>query len=161
MKKLACSVLLACLFISNFALAESSRAAVAKATAGCSSSVTLPNGAFIYKNSAPLRAGGVGTPLVGFRVEPTLIMNKRLGTGRVTIFNAKGTQIGSCPWASAHGHAGGRARCTMNTRSLRSSALRSGGRPGGYFKVGGTCVNVPDFGRCYGSVKGLCNRLLS
>jgi len=117
---------------------------------------------FIYKNSAPLRRGGIGTPIVGFRDEPTLIMNQNVSSrGTATILDAKGKKIGSCPWASAHGHSGGRYRCTMNTGSLRRSATSSGGKPTGYFKITrNTCVEVPDLGRCYGSVKGRCNRTI-
>lgn len=117
---------------------------------------------FIYKNSAPLRVGGIGSPIRGFREEPTLIMNQNVSSrGTATILDAKGKKIGSCPWASAHGHSGGRYRCTMKTQSLRRSATSSGGKPTGYFKITPTtCVEVPDLGRCYGSVKGLCNRTL-
>ena len=161
MKMLASVTFLGCLLISNFTFAARPAVQKVKGVAGCSSVITLPNGSFIYKNSAPLRSGGVGTPLVGYRVEPSLIMNRRLGTGTTEIFSTKGVKIGSCPWASAHDAAGGRARCTMNTRSLRSAATRSGGKPSAYFKVGSTCVLVPDVGRCYGSVKGLCNRVIS
>ena len=131
-----------------------------KTISGCKTNFNLPNGNFIYKNSAPLRSGGVGTPLVGYRIEPTLIYNRNFGRSTTTIYGTNGVKIGSCPWASAHGHAG-RARCTMNTRSLRNSARRNGGSGTGIFKIGSTCVKVPDLGRCYGSVKGLCNRLLS
>lgn len=132
----------------------------AKAVEGCKTNFTLPNGNFIYKNSAPLRSGGVGTPLIGYRIEPTMIYNRNFGRSTTTIYGTNGVKIGSCPWASAHGHAG-RARCTMNTRSLRNSARRNGGSGSGVFKIGSTCIKVPDLGRCYGSVKGLCNRLLS
>ena len=160
MKILISSLFVGCLLIAGVAVAE--RPARAKAVAGCSSVVNLPNGAFIYKNSAPLRKGGVGTPLVGYRIEPSLIMMRNFGRGTGTIISTKGTRLGSCPWASAHDAAGGRLRCTMNTRSLRSAAVRAGGKPSAYFRTsGGTCALVPDIGRCYGSVKGLCNRLLS
>jgi hypothetical protein len=37
----------------------------------------------IYKQSAPLRSGGVGTPLIGYRKEPTLIFNKRNFSGEL------------------------------------------------------------------------------
>ncbi len=115
----------------------------------------------IYKNSAPLRSGGIGTPIVGFRREPTLIMNRRFTTSGTSIFDSAGTRIGGCPWASAHGHAGGRFRCTMQTGSLRGAAVRNTRKANVFFKVNGsTCVEVPDAGRCYGSVKGLCNQLI-
>lgn len=153
------STFLICLLFSSLAFAD--RPARAKAIAACGSTITLPNSAFIYKNSAPLRSGGVGTPLVGYRIEPTLIMNRNFTRGTTVIYSSNGTKIGSCPWASAHGASGGRARCTMNTRSLRRAAVRAGGSPRGYFKVGSTCAEVPDLGKCYGSVKGLCNRTIS
>lgn len=129
----------------------------------CKKVTTLPNGGYIYKNSAPLRSGGIGTPLIGYRNEPTLIMNGRTGSsGGTTIYDKAGKKIGSCPWASAHGHAGGRYRCTMNTASLRRSARKNTGSPEVYFKLrGNSCVKVPDAGRCYGSVKGRCNQLIA
>jgi len=117
---------------------------------------------FIYKNSAPLRAGGIGTRIVGFRREPTLIMNQNISNrGTATIFDSTGAKIGSCPWASAHGHSGGRYRCTMNTGGLRRTALQKTRKPVGFFKINkSTCVEVPDLGKCYGSVKGLCNQII-
>lgn len=117
---------------------------------------------FIYKNSAPVRSGGIGTSIVGFRQEPTLIMNQNISSrGTATIYDAKGMSIGRCPWASAHGHSGGRYRCTMNTGGLRRTAVAKTRSPIGYFKINRTtCVEVPDLGKCYGSVKGLCNRII-
>jgi len=142
--------------------AEAARRGVnASDIAACTKVTTLPNGSFIYKNSAPLRSGGVGTPLVGYRKEPTLIMNTRLTSSSTVIYDSKGTKIGSCPWASAHGHAGGRFRCTMQTSALRRTAVKNTGSPVVYFKTKGTqCVEVPDAGKCYGSVKGLCNQII-
>jgi len=129
--------------------------------AACSSTVVLPNSAYIYKNSAPLRSGGVGTPIVGFRREPTLIMNQNITRSGTVIYDSQGNRIGSCPWASAHGHSGGRFRCSMQTASLRRAAIRGTGSPKIFFRTRGTrCVEVPDAGRCYGSVKGLCNQLI-
>lgn len=119
-------------------------------------------GTYIYKNSAPLRSGGIGTRIVGFRREPTLIMNKNVSSrGRTYILDSKGNTLGSCPWASAHGHSGGRFRCTMSTSSLRRKAVKNTGKPAVFFKVKGSlCAEVPDAGRCFGSVKGLCNQTL-
>lgn len=118
------------------------------------------NGNFIYKNSAPLRSGGVGTPLVGYRKEPTLIMNRNISTkGLARIFDTAGNHIGSCPWATAHGHAGGRYRCTMKTASLRKKAVKNTGDPVVLIRIHSrnkVCVRIPDAGKCYGSVKGLC-----
>lgn len=115
----------------------------------------------IYKNSAPLRSGGIGTPLIGYRKEPSLIMLRRYTTSGTSIYDSKGQKIGSCPWASAHDAAGGRFRCTMQTASLRKNAVKNTNNASIYFKVNSkTCVAVPDAGRCYGSFKGLCNQLI-
>lgn len=116
----------------------------------------------IYKQSAPLRAGGVGTPLVGYRKELTLIFNKRnFSGGSHTVYDSKGNSLGRCPVVSAHGHAG-RARCTMQTSTVRRAAIRNTRSPRIYFKVSqNLCVSVADAGRCVGSVKGLCDRLIS
>jgi hypothetical protein len=116
----------------------------------------------IYKQSAPLRSGGVGTPLIGYRQEPTLIFNKRnFSGGSHTIYDSSGKSLGRCPVVSAEGHAG-RARCTMQTSSLRRTAVKNTRSPRIYFKISGRlCVSVPDAGRCVGSVKGLCDRLIS
>ena len=115
----------------------------------------------VYKNSAPLRSGGVGTPLIGYRKEPSLLMSRRYTTSGTSIYDSNGAKIGSCPWATAHGFAGGRFRCTMQTASLRGSAVRNTKKPNVFFKVNSkTCVEVPDAGRCYGSSKGLCNQLI-
>jgi hypothetical protein len=129
----------------------------------CKSITNLPNGGYIYKNSAPIRSGGIGTPIIGYRKEPTLIFNIRTAsTSGTTIYNKKGRKIGSCPWTTASGHAGGRCRCTMQTASLRRAAVRTTGKPVVFFTLRGrSCVRVPDAGRCYGSVKGLCNRTIS
>lgn len=153
------ALFIGCLLTAGTATAE--RQARKKVKSDCKSVITLPNGNFIYKQSAPLRSGGINTPIVGYRVEPTLIMNRNFGRGGVAVYSSNGTKIGSCPWADAHGHSGGRARCTMNTRSLRSAAVRAGGRPTAFIRTSsGVCVQVPDLGRCYGSVKGLCNRII-
>ena len=115
----------------------------------------------VYKNSAPLRSGGVGTPLVGYRKEPSLLMSRRYTTSGTSIYDSAGNKIGSCPWADAHGFSGGRFRCTMQTSSLRGAAVRNTKKANVYFKVNSkTCVDVTDAGRCYGSSKGLCNQLL-
>jgi hypothetical protein len=117
----------------------------------------------IYKQSAPIRSGGIGTPIVGYRKEPTLIMNSNISTrGTRDIYDSKGNRLGSCPWATAEGHPGGRLRCTMQTSSLRQSALKNTRSTSIYFSVTPKlCVRVPDAGRCYGSVKGPCNQLIS
>ena len=131
----------------------------------CSSTISVVgNPGLIYKNSAPLRSGGVGTPLVGYRREPTLILVRNLSsrsTGR--IFDKAGNAIGSCPWASAHDTYGGRLRCTMSTSGLRKTAVRNTNSAEIYFLIHGKkklCVKIPDAGRCYGSSKGLCSQLI-
>ena len=117
----------------------------------------------IYKQSAPLRSGGVGTPIVGFRQEPTLIMNRNISSrGTKPIYDSKGNRLATCPWATAIGHAGGRFRCTIQTSTLRRAAIRNTKSPTIFFNVTGkSCVRVPDAGRCVGSVKGQCDRLIS
>jgi len=129
----------------------------------CQKKATAPaGGIFIYKQSAPLRAGGVGSRLIGYRKEPTLIMNRNVSRrGTAQVYDSKGNTIGRCPWASAQGHAGGRYRCTMQTAALRRTAVRNTGSPRVYFKLTPTtCAEILDAGRCYGSVKGLCNQLI-
>jgi len=115
----------------------------------------------IYKQSAPLRAGGPGTPIIGFRREPTLIYNARnFSGGAATIYDSRGNRLASCPHTSAIGHAG-RARCTVQTASVRRAAVAKTRSPAIFFKINrNTCVRVPDAGRCVGSVKGLCNQLI-
>lgn len=117
--------------------------------------------ATIYKQSAPLRSGGVGTTLVGYRREPTLIYNRRnFSGGSATIYDSEGNSIARCPHTSAVGHAG-RARCSIQTATVRRKAVGNTGSPTIYFKVSGRlCIKVPDAGRCVGSVKGLCNQLI-
>lgn len=116
---------------------------------------------FIYKNSAPLRSGGVGTALIGYRREPTLICNVRDCGGNTLIYDKNGKAIARCPWTTAEGHAGGRYRCTFSTAALRRVATNNTGNPAVYFKLRtGQCVEVPDAGRCYGSSKGLCNQTI-
>jgi hypothetical protein len=96
----------------------------------------------IYKQSAPLRSGGVGTPLIGYRKEPTLIFNKRnFSGGSQSIYDSKGNVLGSCPVLSAHGHAG-RARCTMQTSSLRRAAIKNTRSPRIYFKISKTSASL-------------------
>lgn len=120
------------------------------------------NSVFIYKNSAPVRNPST-LQIIGFRREPTLIMNRNVSfKGTTTIYDTNGNSIGRCPWATAHGHAGGRYRCTMQTGSLRATAVRNTGKPTVYFYINrDTCAAVPDAGRCYGSVKGLCNQVIT
>ena len=128
--------------------------------ASCTTVETLPSKNFIYKNAAPLRTGGVGTPLVGFRKQPTLIMNKSYTRGATKIYDSQDNLLATCPWAEAHGHAGGRFRCTNSTIAMKRRAIKNPGSPTVFFMVNPRtklCAEVPDSGKCYGSVKGLCN----
>lgn len=129
----------------------------------CPSIIAVTSGGLIYKNSAPIRSGGVGTPLIGYREEPTLIMQNNVSSrGWTTIYDSKGKSIGRCPWASAEHTYGGRYRCVMNTRSLRRSAVKNTKSPLIYIRLTAKkCVSVPDAGKCYGSVKGKCNQTLT
>ena len=133
-------------------------------TGGCASVISLPDSRFIYKNSAPVRASSAITaPIIGFRVQPTLIMYSGAFSSRSStlITDSAGNTIGNCPWASAREAAGGRFRCTMNTRNLRRAALANTKSPAVFIRYrGNECVRVPDAGRCYGSVKGPCNQTL-
>ena len=132
----------------------------AQTISSCATATTLPNKDFIYKNSAPIRSGGPGTPLIGFRRQPTLIMNKSFTRSSTKVYDSQDNLLVSCPWADAHGHAGGRFRCTNSTAAMRRKAVKNTGSPTVYFVVKSNtkyCAKVPDAGKCYGSVKGECN----
>lgn len=163
MKRLTLLVLIISLFCVDSAFAARVKRNNKIAALKACSKIEAVNQGYIYKNSAPLRSGGPGTPLVGYRKEPTLIMMKRLVLSRTaTIYDQKGNNIGSCPWASAHDAPSGRYRCTMSTSGLRSAARRKTGSPRIFFKISSKlCVEIPDAGRCYGSNKGLCTQLIS
>lgn len=138
-------------------------AAQAQTIASCESVETLPTSNFIYKNAAPMRTGGPGTPLVGFRKQPTLIMNKRYTRSGTKIYDSQDNLLATCRWADAHGHAGGRFRCTNSTIAMRRKAIQNTGSPAVFFVTNPrtkSCAYVPDAGRCYGSRKGLCDRTL-
>lgn len=132
------------------------------APASCASVADVTTSAFVYKNSAPIRACSALTcPIVRFRADPTLLFKTRNYPGSCQILNKNGGVIASCPRQSAHDFAGGRCRCanaagTM-TRVVRRAAVSKTGSAEVYFKMGNKCVRVPDAGKCYGSVKGLCN----
>jgi hypothetical protein len=151
-----------CILVLCSTIASLSFAALANAQtpiASCTTVETLPSKNFIYKNAAPLRAGGPGTTLVGFRKQPTLIMNKSYTRGATKIYDSQDNLLATCPWAEAHGHAGGRFRCTNSTIAMKRRAIKNTGSPTVYFVVNPRtklCAEVPDSGKCYGSVKGLC-----
>lgn len=130
---------------------------------GCNEILEInPNRNFIYKQSAPIRAGAAGSPITGFRQEPTLIMNVDISSkGQIPVLDSSGKQLFTCPWATAIGHKGGRARCTTKTSDVRRKAIANTGSPSILFKVNPTqCVLVPDAGLCVNSVKGQCDRLI-
>lgn len=166
MKKLLTTLFIVALSVCSFAAAQdptptSTPTPEEQLAKVCKKVTTLPNGGYIYKNSAPLRSGGVGTPLIGYRKEPTLIGNTSLNRSGTIIYAANGSKVGRCPWSSAHGHAGGRYRCTMGTASLRKRAIARGDSATIYFRLTGkSCVKVPDAGKCYGSTKGLCKQTI-
>jgi hypothetical protein len=140
-------------------------AAQAQTIASCATVETLPSKSknFIYKNAAPMRTGGVGTPLVGFRRQPTLIMNKFYTRSGTRVYDSQDNLLTTCPWAVANGHSGGRFRCTNSTVAMRRKAIKNTGSPAVYFVTNPktkSCALVPDAGRCYGSVKGLCTTTL-
>ncbi|MEY4668090.1 MAG: hypothetical protein RL518_789 [Pseudomonadota bacterium] len=138
-------------------------ASQAQTIASCTTVESLPSKNFIYKNAAPLRSGGPGTELVGFRRQPTLIMNKSYTRGGTRVYDSQDNLLVTCPWAEAHGHSGGRFRCTNSTVAMRRKAIKNTGSPAVYFVTNArkkSCALVPDAGRCYGSVKGLCTTTL-
>ena len=138
-------------------------ASQAQTIASCTTVESLPSTNFIYKNSAPIRSGGIGTPLVGFRREPTLIMNKSYTRSATKVYDSQDNLLVTCPWADAHGHSGGRFRCTNSTAIMRRRAVKNTGSPTVYFVMNPrtkSCARVPDAGRCYGSVKGECTKLI-
>jgi hypothetical protein len=138
-------------------------AAQAQSIASCTTVESLPSKNFIYKNSAPLRSGGPGTPLIGFRRQPTLIMNKSYTRSGTKVYDSQDNLLVTCPWAEAHGHSGGRFRCTNSTAIMRRKAMKNTGSPTVYFVTNPrtkSCARVPDAGRCYGSVKGECSQLI-
>ncbi len=159
------AVLVLALVVHNEAYAAKRKRPNAKAISAVCSQIQDVGSASstIYKNSAPVRASSAHTaPIIGYRREPTLIMGRNNSTkGTKPVYDSSGKQIGSCPWASAIGFAGGRFRCTMQTSSLRRAAVRNTNNPAAYFKINSSlCIKVADAGKCYGSSKGLCNQTL-
>lgn len=129
-----------------------------RSAGACSSVVGI--GGYIYKNYQPLRRGD--HTLIGYIASPTLLDNGGGSSrGGATIYDTKGVSLASCqglPCDECKNH--WRFKCSAATPSIRRSAVRNTRSPSVLFKVGGKCVQVPDAGRCYGSVKGLCNRTL-
>lgn len=132
------------------------------APASCASTVDVTTSAFLYKNSAPRRScNSPSCPIVGFRSDPTLLFKTRTYPGSCQILDRNGGNIARCPRQSAHDFSGGRCRCSNAagtlTRVVRRAAVSKTGSAEIFFKMGNKCVRVPDAGKCYGSVKGLCN----
>ena len=154
--------LFACFFVVGICLSSLDASAASKRSIDqvCGNVEEFSTSKFVYKNSAPLRnSRGV---MIGLRYEPTLIGKARVLASSTTIYSSNGTKIGTCPWTTAHGFAGGRYRCTMQTSSLVRAAKKASGSPTVYFKLkGNSCVKVTHAGACYGSVKGGCNRTIN
>ncbi len=132
------------------------------APSSCASTVDATTSAFVYKNSAPRRScNSPSCPIVGFRSDPTLLFKTRNYPGSCQILDKNGGNIARCPRQSAHDFSGGRCRCANAagtlTRVVRRAAVSKTGSPEIFFRMGNKCVRVPDAGKCYGSVKGLCN----
>jgi hypothetical protein len=159
--KLKCVVLAVCALVGVASSADAQYRALSLSKICPKTQAAGSESSTIYKQSAPLRSGGVGTPLIGYRKEPTLIFNKRNFSGSsFTIYDSKGNSLARCPYASAEGHAG-RARCTAQTAGIRGAAIKNTRSARIYFKISkNLCISVPDAGRCVGSVKGLCNQLI-
>jgi hypothetical protein len=161
--KIVKRALQASLFCCTLVALSFGSSAQAQTIASCTETIKLPSKTFIYKNAAPVRSGGPGTPLLGFREEPTLIMNKAFKRGTTKIVDSNDNVLATCPWAEAHGHAGGRYRCTNSTRVMKRKAIKNTGSPTVFFVLNSRtklCAEVPDAGRCYGSVKGKCTENL-
>lgn len=132
------------------------------APTSCASTLEVTNKSFMYKNSAPRRScNSPSCPIVGFRSDPTLLFRTRNYPGSCQILDKDGRNIARCPRQSAHDFSGGRCRCANAagtlTRVVRRAAVSKSGSPEIFFRMGNKCVRVPDAGKCYGSVKGLCN----
>jgi hypothetical protein len=108
-------------------------AAQSQTIASCETVENFPSENFIYKNSASLRVGGPGTPLTGFRRQPTLIMNKFYSRSGIKVYDSQDNLLGTCPWVIANEHSGGRFRCANSTALMRRKAIKNTGSPTLYF----------------------------
>lgn len=144
-----------------FSMSDEAFAARKRAVRSCPSIVGISG--YIYKNYQPLRRGPNDHTLIGYQSSPTLLDNGGGSSrGNATIYDTKGNYLGSCQGLSCddcRNH--WRFKCTGSTSAIRRSAIRNTRSPSVLFKVGSKCVQVPDAGKCVGSVKGLCNRTLS
>jgi hypothetical protein len=159
--KILAAVLFVCCGVAP-AHAERFNRRATRALEVCPKIEKLSTSGYIYKNAAPLRSGGEGTPLIGYEEVPTLIMKKNVSfKGKASVYDLVGNQIARCPWKPATGFAGGRYKCANNTRKMRKKAVTAAGSAAGLFKINtNLCIQIEDLGRCYGSVKGKCNQLL-
>jgi hypothetical protein len=131
---------------------------------GCSTIRGL--GADIYKNSKPVRAcSAINCPIAYFERSPSLLVNTR-GTPRVfaaTLIDAKGGTLATCGQKACRDCSQGFRYVCQNgggTNAIAGNAKKRAGSYKVYYKVGSQCVEIPDVGKCKGSVKGLCNQLL-
>ena len=139
------------------------KATTAKLTVtGCSSVQGI--GKNVYKNSKPHRAcARVNCPIDYFERFPSLLINQRglPRPGSATLIDGNGKSLISCGQLACRDCAAGyRYVCRGNTNSISKQVKRNTGNYAAYYKLGSACVQIPDIGRCIGSVKGLCNQAL-
>lgn len=115
-----------------------------------------------WKNNQVQRSGGVGTGIVGFLRNPTIIetQGKRaFKEGRATIYDSKGKRI--CTSEPRLGCSVSRGECLNRYKfPCASSNIRRATKKGGAFvKVNSKlCVKVPSAGKCYNvKVRDLCD----
>lgn len=155
---------LAILFGSMFTPdAHAERAPSRKAkVAGCTTVRGL--GRDLYKNSKPHRAcSAINCPIDYFEKFPSLLVNTP-GTPRIGVaklIDSNGGALASCGQRACRDcRQGFRYVCGGNTNSIAKTAKARTGKYTAYYKMGSKCVQIPDIGKCVGSVKGLCNRIL-
>lgn len=125
-----------------------------------------------YKSNTPQRTGGVGTALVGFTENPSIIFIKTnpAKLGQAKVYDKKGNLLFSAPRLSCASRPKGyfRGEClsrykanvkNASTRVMRRKAIRQTGSPEAFWKVSSTlCVRVMDLGKCYNvKVRGKCD----
>lgn len=163
------SLLAIATFFTFDAQAVTRRARAIKASPGlaavCPKIQSLNPSAMFWKNNKPHRASSaINAPVIGYFKQMTLAYNagKHGGLGTV-LYDSKGGRITSMvPYSCRADHCGGRVVSTMQTDAARRLAISRTKSPRGYISVGrGVCVEIPDIGRCYGTVvdksRALCN----
>lgn len=134
------------------------------APAGCTSVVTYP--AFIYKQSKPVRASSAITaPIIYFERSPSLLVNTPRIPRRpsATLIDSNGNYLTTCGIRDCRDcRQGFRYVCGYGggTNNLARKAKSKTGNYRVYYRVNNVCAEIQDIGRCYGSVKGLCNQVL-